>query len=254
MTKIISNHTLLFGAYFAAVQKNQENSLYTQGILGFDNGSAFSTGNAFADLLMGNIANYTQSNQQIIFYDRYMMLEPYIQDDWRVTRKLTLNLGLRWSFFGRYQERYNQEYGFNPSLYSAANAPYIDTDGSLTGSAGALTAGPGQTGNPAINQIFNGYIQCGVSPAPTGCYKNKLMNPAPRIGFAFDPKGDGKLAIRGGYGIFFEHTNGNEANAESLQQGASPVVLISQQNNINGYQNVGGGLWRGCAWRVVSLR
>ena len=243
MTKIIGNHTLLFGAYFAAVQKNQENSLYTQGILGFDNGSAFSTGNAFADLLMGNIANYTQSNQQIIFYDRYKMLEPYIQDDWRVTRKLTLNLGLRWSFFGRYQERYNQEYGFNPSLYSAANAPYIDTDGSLTGSAGALTAGPGQTGNPAINQIFNGYIQCGVSPAPTGCYKNKLMNPAPRIGFAFDPKGDGKLAIRGGYGIFFEHTNGNEANAESLQQGASPVVLISQQNNINGYQNVGGGLF-----------
>jgi hypothetical protein len=191
---------------------------------------------------MGNISNYTQSNQQIIFYDRYKILEPYIQDDWRVTRKLTLNLGLRWSFFGRYQEKYNREYGFNPSLYSAANAPYIDADGSLTGSAGALTSGPGQTTNPSLNQVFNGYIQCGVSPAPTGCYKNKLMNPAPRIGFAFDPKGDGKMAIRGGYGIFFEHSNGNEANAESLQQGASPLVLISQQNNINGYSNVGGGL------------
>ena len=88
--------------------------------------------------------------------------------------------------------------------------------------------------------MFNGYIQCGVSPAPTGCYKNKLMNPAPRIGFAFDPKGDGKMAIRGGYGIFFEHSNGNEANAESLQQGASPLVLISQQSNVPGYDSIGG--------------
>jgi hypothetical protein len=239
MTKIIGNHTLLFGAYFGAAQKNQENSLYTQGTLTFDNGSTVSTGNAFADLLVGNVASYSQSNQQIIFYDRYKILEPYIQDDWRVTRKLTLNLGLRWSFFGRYQERYNREYGFNPSLYNAANAPRIDVDGSATGSAGALINAV-STPNVA-NSIFNGYIQCGVSPAPTGCYKNKLMNPAPRIGFAYDPKGDGKLAIRGGYGIFFEHTNGNEANAESLQQGASPLVLISQQSNISGYGNVGGG-------------
>ncbi len=238
MTKIIGNHTLLFGAYFIAAQKNQENSLYTQGILGFDNGSSFTTGNAFADLLMGNVANYSQANQQIIFYDRYKILEPYIQDDWRATRKLTLNFGLRWSFFGRYQERYNQEYGFNPSLYNAANAPAIDVDGSVTGSAGALI-NPVTTPNVA-NSLFNGYIQCGVSPAPTGCYKNKLMNPAPRIGFAFDPKGDGKMAIRGGYGIFFEHSNGNEANAESLQQGASPLVLISQQSNVAGYDGIGG--------------
>ncbi len=241
MTKILGNHTLLFGAYFIAAQKNQENSLYTQGILGFDNGSTNTTGNAFADLLMGNVANYTQANQQIIFYDRYKILEPYIQDDWRATRKLTLNFGLRWSFFGRYQERYNQEYGFNPSLYNASNAPAIDVDGSVTGSAGALID-PVTTPNVA-NSIFNGYIQCGVSPTPTGCYKNKLMNPAPRIGFAYDPKGDGKMAIRGGYGIFFEHTNGNEANAESLQQGASPLVLISQQSNVPGYGNIGGGLY-----------
>jgi hypothetical protein len=238
MTKIIGNHTLLFGAYFIAAQKNQENSLYTQGILSFDNGSTVTTGNAFADLLMGNISNYSQANQQIIFYDRYKILEPYIQDDWRVTRKLTLNLGLRWSFFGRYQERYNQEYGFNPNLYVPSNAPVIDYTGNTTGSAGAFI-------NPVTapnvpNSIFNGYIQCGVSPTPTGCYKNKLMNPSPRMGFAFDPKGDGKMSIRGGYGIFFEHTNGNEANAESLQQGASPLVLISQQSNISGYQNVGG--------------
>src|SRR5713226_3402360 len=47
------------------------------------------------------------------------------------------------------------------------------------------------------------------------------------------------MAIRGGYGVFFEHTNGNEGNTESLE-GSAPVVLTSTQSNITGYQNIGG--------------
>jgi hypothetical protein len=240
MSKIIGNHTLQFGAYFAAAQKNQQNSVEPQGTLSYSNGAPISTGNAFADLLMGNVSTYSQVQNSVYFYDRYKIAEPYFQDDWRITRKLTLNLGLRWSFFGRYQEKLNQEYGFDPSLWSVANAPALDPN------TGALvTSGSDQV----IGYQYNGYIQCGakssnypgVSGAITGCTKNKLMNPGPRIGFAWDPWGNGKMAVRGGYGIFFEHMNGNEANAESLQQGAAPNSQSSSENNVVGYTNIGAG-------------
>ena len=234
LTKIAGNHTMTIGAYLVFAQKNQRNSVNQQGTLSFDTGSAVSSGNSFADLLIGNIGSYSQAASQVDYYDRYRILEPYFQDDWRINKRFTLNLGLRWSLFGRYQEKFNQEFGFTPSQFSQANALAISPDdGSLIDPNTGLAV---QAGDP---RIFNGFIQCGTGGAPRGCLKNKLMNPAPRIGFAFDPHGDGKMAIRGGYGIFFEHENGNEANAEVLQQGASPLTLLATQSNIPGYTAVG---------------
>ena len=243
VTKIIKTHTLFFGAYFAAAQKNQSSSVDVQGQLSFANGIAGFSNNPFADLLLGNISQYAQNQAELYYYDRYKILEPFFQDDWRVTKKLTLNLGLRWSIYGRYQEKNNKEFGFSTAAYNSLAAPAFFPLGSANGQL--LNIGPGQS-------LYNGFIQCGqsnptipgVSPGTTGCMKNKWINPGPRLGFAYDPFGDGKWAIRGGYGIFFEHMNGNEANAELLQQSASPLAANGSVSVIPspGYPNVAGNL------------
>ena len=250
VSKIVGTHTFQFGAYVVFAEKNEMNSPNLQGILTFSSGASVSTGNAFADLLVGNVSSFQQWSAKDKYYNRYKIVEPYFQDDWRVNKRLTLNLGLRLSLFGTYREKFKRAFNFDPAAFSAANAPTPASASNGFSSPdfnpdGSLTPVAGKTINP-----LNGVVQCGgpggnlplvgASAFPTvsigansnaGCLNGHLFNPAPRVGFAFDPKGDGKTAIRGGYGIFYEHTNGNEANTESLE-GSAPLVLNATQSNI----------------------
>ncbi len=231
ITKSLGKHNLQFGGYYVTAQKNERAYTDVEGDMGFDSTAPNSSGNAFADLLMGNIASYSQDSAEPKYHIHFRMFEPFIQDDFRVSKNLTLNLGLRLSFFGTFYEQQHLVYNWELSAFNPNAAPQIDLTGNITGQEGALLPG---TGNP-----FNGMVQCGAPGVPRGCELGKIFNPAPRIGFAWDPFGKGTTAVRGGYGIFFDHTNGEEANAENLE-GTPPLVQEPTQFNIVGYNNVGG--------------
>jgi hypothetical protein len=232
VTKSIGKHKLEFGGYFMNAEKNEMAFTDLSGDLVFDSTSAnVTTGNSFADFLMGNIANFSQASSQPKYHINFKIFEGYVQDDYHIAKNLTLNLGMRVSLFGTFWERNHLISNWDPAAYSRAAAPQLDIDGSVTGQQGALIPG---TGNP-----FDGSVQCGVNHIPRGCLKGHLFNPAPRVGFAWDPLGNGKMAIRGGYGIFFEHTNGMEGNAENLE-GTPPIVQSPTQYNVTGYTNIGG--------------
>jgi len=226
LTKIVRNHNLQFGAYFVAAQKNEipQPSYGVNGNLSFNtSNSAISSGNAFADLLLGNVDTFQQEKSAIKTYNRYKILEPYFQDDWHATKRLTVNLGLRLSLFGTYREIHHSAWNFDPSHY-IQGASFTDASNLVEGTI--------------PNPQYNGWVQCGVTKGvPDSCMQGHLFNPAPRIGFAWDPSGNGKWALRGGYGIFFEHTNQGEANAGTLEQynRLTQTVAVS---NISGYSNI----------------
>ena len=256
--KAIGKHTLQFGAQYVYSQRNQTNNAIgaasgdLQGLLTFSN-LAHSTGNAFADFLVqsqaqngsnltqGFIQSFTQDSAQARYYQRYQIGEPYFQDDWKVRPNLTLNLGLRVSLFGTYSEKNRNAWNwessrFNPSHF-AVDPRYGVLLDKLAGSAPVAV-------NPSTFQLDPsvvgalGLVRCGYNATPASCMQGHLFNPAPRVGFAWDPWSDGKTSIRGGYGIFFEHGTGNEANTGSLEASA-PVVLSMTQPLPTNYACIG---------------
>jgi len=249
--KSVGKHTLHFGGQYVLSQRNQTNNAIgaasgdVQGLLTFSN-LAYSTGNAFADFLIqavttsgvttGYIQSFTQDSAQRRYYQTYQIGEPYFQDDWKVIPRLTLNLGLRVSLFGTYREKYHNAWNWEATKFNPTRFTVDPSSGVLLDKNAGSTPVPF---NPSTFQLNSGVVsdlglvQCGVNGIPSGCMNGHLFNPAPRVGFAWDPWGDGKTSIRGGYGIFFEHGTGNEANTGSLEASAPLVLSMTQPLPLN---------------------
>ncbi|GGG83676.1 carboxypeptidase-like regulatory domain-containing protein [Edaphobacter dinghuensis] len=246
ITKSLGKHNVQFGAQWVLFQRNQVNGPIgaatgdVQGLLTFSNQqSAFTTGNAFADFLTYGGGEqpgpraFQQDSAQGKYYQRYQIVEPYIQDDWKVNSRLTVNAGVRLSLFGTYREKNHNAYNWVASQYSRAISESVAVDpvqGYLIDTSTQSAVPIYQKDGSVSPVLLNGLMQCGLNGVPEGCMTGHLWNPAPRVGVAWDPRGDGKTAVRAGYGIFFEHGTANEANTGSLE-GSAPMVLSMEQLN-----------------------
>lgn len=148
------------------------------------------TGNGIADYLIGDAASFTQASSEPRFYAHHHTVSPYFQDQWKATRRLTITAGVRWINMPNTNLQRGYEAIFDPALYDLAAAPIVNTNGSIT---------PTASYSPTNGLIFNG-----VNGVPLNFTNEHYSYWSPSGGFAWDVFGDGKTALRGGYGIVYQ--------------------------------------------------
>ena len=251
------SHQFKFGGSWALYKKIQDlfgqtqggftfNGTYTQNATGvactLPNNEK--CGSDFADFLLGDASSYQELAVQDKGYWNNVSWALYAQDNWRVNRRLTLNLGLRWDGVPHTYEANNRMGNFYPNLYHAADAAVFATNNTICGGAfdaatganpGCTAASPGLGSSPnsilssaGVQLYLNGIGIPGQNGVPKGLVNNHWAAFGPRLGFAYDLTGSGKTVVRGGFGMMYERIQGND------MYNAGPNIPFSLQVNLNG--------------------
>jgi hypothetical protein len=157
-------------------------------------------------------------------------------DNWHVTPRLTLNLGVRYDVLPHVYEKNNMVSNFVPADFSTTEAQVPDAAGNLN------PTGPGfsQPAGAAVPYYLNGIELAGQNGFPRGIVNNSYLTVQPRLGFALDLYGNGKSVLRGGAGMFFERVQGNDIYGAAtnppfaFQPSANDVQFSSPTTTVNG--------------------
>lgn len=183
-------HNFAFGGHYELSKFDVVNVYNSYGIFDFNtSGTSLPAGNinAFANYMEGFMQTFEQGEFELD-NDRGHFPAIYAQDSWKVTHRLTLNYGVRWEMFAPWHDKVGVQTAFSPAEYAAnKGTPQY-----------ALAAGANTPGLPA------GMVLSGDPGFPVDGVANQYKQFMPRVGFAYDLFGDGKTAIRGGYGIFYQ--------------------------------------------------
>jgi len=203
LTKVIKTHTLKAGFFWERIRNAQPANNDTNGQLQFigpansDMSSlGYTTGDAYADEVLGIASHYDEASFNRINDIAYNTFEFFAQDDWKLTRRLTINYGLRFTHFQPWVDQF--PFGFSIFDINAYNS----------GGGSACTGAP----------TYCGFLwHAKDHSVPLGGFPTRALYYQPRLGAAYDLFGNGKTILRGGWGRYYFHagqfTNGLDASA-----------------------------------------
>jgi len=204
VTWVRSNHTLKAGIFYQRSRKDQVawnniNGGFNFNLAATGGGTcpgpdSCTLGDPIASALIGEFQSFSQSTARPLGKFRYNQFEFYLQDTWKVTSRLTLDYGMRFSWIPLQYDANNPVALFDPVAYDPATAVTIDSNGNVV---------PG-SGNP-----LDGMTYTKNHEIPTGGWNSRGVMPEPRLGFAYDLFGTHKTILRGGGAMMHDRTQGN---------------------------------------------
>jgi hypothetical protein len=243
LSKVLGSHSLKAGVYYEYNSKIEPSTGYQYaGVFNFGSTAAnpLDTGDGYANALLGNFQTYTEASNRLIPNPHFTELEGYVQDNWRVSRRITVDFGVRWYHMGVMQDSAKTYSEFYPTLWDPSQAARLyrpATVGGQTVAQDPLTKAttfaalqntlvPG-SGNSVNGMKVNGFSGTG------DFYSFPSVVFSPRLGFAWDVFGNGKMAVRGSFGTFYNRPNANFISGRGTAPvTTTPVVYYSQISQI----------------------